>query len=257
MQRSPGWLTLDLKEVVMVWKQDLAKLKQAFPEAGGPPPPPPKPKPKPTEAKDLNAEDAFFLAAMGAPAPRPARVEVAVAPAQIPVPPAADVSFDAGISDLKGLKPLARNAVLATPALAAPAPALAAPVTVETPLASVAPSPEPAAVPVQLPVDAPAALEPDPSKGPVRIQLAAGMAVEVDAALDLRNHSVPDALGRLRDRLEDGAHLGWRTLLVNLGEDEALHAAVLALLTGGAVKISRYAQAPVPMGGAQAWVLYY
>lgn len=107
-------------------------------------------------------------------------------------------------------------------------------------------------------MEAPAVLEPDPSRGPVRIQLAAGMAVEVDAVLDLRNHSVPDALGRLRDRLEDGAHMGWRTLHVVLGEDEALHAALLALFAGGgALKISRYAQAPVPMGGAQAWVLYY
>ena len=229
----------------MVWKQDLAKLKQAFPDPGGPPPPPVKPKPKPVEVKDLNAEDAFFLAAMGAPAPRPPKVEMAAPPAQVAAPPVVDVSFDAEILDLKGLKPLARNPVLAPPPTAVPA-------TVE--VASIAPLPEPPVAAVELSV----AAEPDPSRGPIRIHLAAGMAVEVDAQLDLRNHSVPDALGRLRDRLEDGAHMGWRTLHVVLGEDEALRDALLALLTSGSrLKISRYAQAPIPMGGAQAWVLYY
>lgn len=235
----------------MVWKQDLAKLKQAFPEAGGSPPPPPKPKPKPVEVKDLNAEDAFFLAAMGAPPPRPATVVVAAVPVQAPAQPEPDVTFDAGISDLGGLKPLVRNPLLALPSPAAP-------VKTDTPPAPVVPLSGPAVAPAEQPMEAPAVLEPDPSRGPVRIQLAAGMAVEVDAVLDLRNHSVPDALGRLRDRLEDGAHMGWRTLHVVLGEDEALHAALLALFAGGgALKISRYAQAPVPMGGAQAWVLYY
>ncbi|HXC17309.1 MAG TPA: hypothetical protein VNV60_07715 [Holophagaceae bacterium] len=233
----------------MVWKQDLAKLKQAFPEVGGPPPPPVKPKPKPVEVKDLNAEDAFFLAAMGAPAPRPPKVEMVAPPVQVVAPPAVEASFDAEILDLKGIKPLSRNPVLATPPAAVPSKVEAPPAKVE-----IAPIPEPAIAPVGLPV----ALELDPSRGPIRIHLAAGMAVEVDALLDLRNHSVPDALGRLRDRLEDGAHMGWRTLHVVLGEDEALRDALLALFTaGGSLRISRYAQAPIPMGGAQAWVLYY
>jgi dsDNA-specific endonuclease/ATPase MutS2 len=84
------------------------------------------------------------------------------------------------------------------------------------------------------------------------------MAVEVDATLDLRGHSVPDALGRLRDRIEDGAFLGWRTLHVILGEGPGLHEALLAFLQESpAGRIGRYAQAPIPMGGAQAWVLYY
>ncbi|HET8901459.1 MAG TPA: hypothetical protein VFM84_05925 [Holophagaceae bacterium] len=234
-----------LKEVVMVWKQDLAKLKQAFPDAGGPPPPPVKPKSKPVEVKDLNAEDAFFLAAMGAPAPRPPKVEMVAPLVQVAAPPVADVSFDTELSDLKGLKPLARNPLLATPPATPPAKVEIAPVA-------------PVAEPPITPVEPPAAAELDYSKGPIRIQLAAGMAVEVDALLDLRNHSVPDALGRLKDRLEDGAHMGWRTLHVVLGEDEALRDALLALFAaGGSLKISRYAQAPIPMGGAQAWILYY
>ncbi|HET6330944.1 MAG TPA: hypothetical protein VFF76_09170 [Holophagaceae bacterium] len=233
----------------MVWKQDLAKLKQAFPDAGGPPPPPVKPKPKPVEVKDLNAEDAFFLAAMGAPSPRPPKVGTAAPMAQVPVPPEAEVSFDAELADLKGLKPLARNPVLATPII---------PAKMEAAPAPIVPVLEPPAAQVERLGELPAAVEPDPSRGPIRIQLAAGMAVEVDAVLDLRNHSVPDALGRLRDRLEDGAHMGWRTLHVVLGEDAALHEALLALFAaGGPIKISRYAQAPVPMGGAQAWILYY
>jgi hypothetical protein len=244
----------DHKEVVMVWKQDLAKLKQAFPEVGGPPPPPPKPKVKPVEVKNLNDEDAFFLAAMGTPAPRTALVQAVAPPAQAQaqVPPRVEASFDQELADLKGLKPLARNPILAPMPETAPAKVEAAPAPVapEPPAVSVEPSTERFALP--------ATVESDPAKGPIRIHLAAGMAVEVDATLDLRNHSIPDALGRLRDRLEDGAHMGWRTLHVVLGEDEALHGALLAFLgSGRPLKITRYAQAPIPMGGAQAWVLYY
>ncbi len=230
----------------MVWKQDLAKLKQAFPEGGGLPPPPVKPKVKPVEVKDLNDEDAFFLAAMGTPAPRPVLAPVAPPPVQVPLTPVVDVAFDLELSDLKGLKPLSRNPILTPMPAIAPAEPVAA---VQEP-SPVFERPSEPSVPLAAP-------EPDPAKGPVRIHLAAGMAVEVDATLDLRNHSVPDALGRLRDRLEDGALMGWRTLHVVLGEDEELHGALLAFLGGGPLKISRYAQAPIPMGGAQAWVLYY
>lgn len=250
----------------MVWKQDLAKLKQAFRDAGGPPPPPsaaPRPKPKPSDVKDLNDEDAMFLAAMGAP--RPAASPVVRPAAAVPAEaaagsfpeaaaPAPEPSFAESLADLKGLKPLAKAAVLveaapaaapAPPAAPAPAPApLPAPVALEAPV----PRAEPAAPAVE---EAPA------GAAPRRIQLAAGMAVEVDAVLDLRHHSVEDALGRLRDRLEDGALMGWRTLHVILGEDPALTEALLAFLASGAVRIGRYAQAPIPMGGAQAWVLYY
>jgi len=93
---------------------------------------------------------------------------------------------------------------------------------------------------------------------PLRFQLAAGMAIEVDGVLDLRGHSLSDAMERLKDRLEDGQVLGWRSLLVTLGPDPALHEGLLALLTAAQLPmVLRYAQAPVPMGGTQAWLLYF
>lgn len=232
----------------MVWKQDLAKLKQAFREAGGPPPPPVKPKPKPLEVKDLNDEDAMFLAAMGGPAPRPKP-----APEVLPARPApelaqaADISFEAGLAELKGLRPMGKPVAMPAP----PEPPPPAEPALSRPL------PAPALAEAETPVAAPETPE-ALTRGPLRIQLAAGMAIEVDASLDLRNHSVPDALGRLRDRIEDGAHMGWRTLHVVLGEDAALREAMMGFLSEGpAPRIGRYAQAPIPMGGAQAWVLYY
>ena len=242
----------------MVWKQDLSKLKQAFREAGGPPPPPVKPKPKPVEVKDLNDEDAMFLAAMGGSAPQ-GRPVFEAPPVVRPAveAPAPDLSFEAGLTDLKGLRPLAKAAVLSAPVESA---------RIESARIEPAVVPQPSAVEPAAetaPVAPPAAPEPAAAaevlaKSPLRIQLAAGMAVEVDASLDLRGHSVQDALGRLRDRVEDGAHMGWRTLHVVLGEDPALHEALLDLLAGsGGLRIGRYAQAPIPMGGAQAWVLYY
>ncbi len=84
------------------------------------------------------------------------------------------------------------------------------------------------------------------------------MALEVDGTLDLRGHTLTDALDRLRDRLGDGQVLGWKSLLVTLGPDPVLHEGLLALLGGGgAPLVARFAQAPIPMGGAQAWVLYF
>jgi len=92
---------------------------------------------------------------------------------------------------------------------------------------------------------------------PLRFQLAAGMAIDVDGSLDLRGHSVSDAMERLKDRLGDGLVLGWRSLQVTLGPEPALHDGLLELLASGeAPMVLRYAQAPVPMGGTQAWLLY-
>ncbi|HWQ10454.1 MAG TPA: Smr/MutS family protein, partial [Holophaga sp.] len=89
------------------------------------------------------------------------------------------------------------------------------------------------------------------------IQLAAGMAIDVDATLDLRGHSGTDALERLKERLLDGHLLGWRTLHVHLGPSEALRTIFLEFLASPeAALVARYAQAPIPMGGAQAWILY-
>jgi len=80
----------------------------------------------------------------------------------------------------------------------------------------------------------------------------------VDGTLDLRGHSLTDAMDRLKDRLEDGMVLGWRSLQVTLGQDPTLHDGLLALLASGeAPMVARFAQAPVPMGGTQAWLLYF
>ena len=84
------------------------------------------------------------------------------------------------------------------------------------------------------------------------------MAIEVDGTLDLRGHSLADALDRLQDRLGDGQVLGWRSLQVTLGQDPLLHEGLLNLMASGQVPmVARYAQAPVPMGGNQAWLLYF
>lgn len=242
----------------MVWKQDLAKLKQQLGEEPKAPPPKPlpKPTPKPTVSKDLDDEDAVFLAAMGhrpAPPPRRGAPEAAeVPPAPTPAPPPAPETFEAALGELKGLKPLAG------------APVLAAPPRARTPEAP-PPAPPPAPEPPPLP-PSPATPEPPPESGqlpespalPARFQLAAGMALEVDGVLDLRGHCRSDAVERLKDRLEDGTLLGWRSLQVILGPAPELHEALLDLLgTGQVPMVSRYAQAPVPMGGNQAWLLYF
>lgn len=241
----------------MVWKQDLAKLKQQLGEEPKAPPPKalPKPTPKPIAPKDLDDEDAVFLAAMGhrpAPPPRRGAPEAAEVPPSPPtVPPPAPETFEAALGDLKGLKPLAG------------APILAAPPRAGTPEA---PPPPPPPVPAPPLPPSPAPPEPPPESGqlpespalPVRFQLAAGMALEVDGVLDLRGHCRSDAVERLKDRLEDGALLGWRSLQVILGPAPELHEALLDLLgTGQVPMVSRYAQAPVPMGGNQAWLLYF
>ena len=239
----------------MAWKQDLAKLKQQLgPEAPVTPPKAmPKATPKPLGPAALDDEDAVFLSAMGLkptasrPAGSPAAERVpAPATAQPPVPE----TFQEALRDLKGLKPLEKNRL----------PPPSAPARAQSPV-----DPEPLAPP-----PSPAILEavnfepvsttpepPPPPATPLRFQLAAGMALEVDGSLDLRGHSVSDAMERLKDRLGDGLVLGWRSLQVTLGPDPALHEGLLELLSSGeAPMVARYAQAPVPMGGTQAWLLY-
>ncbi|HLO67704.1 MAG TPA: hypothetical protein VK188_11835, partial [Holophaga sp.] len=93
---------------------------------------------------------------------------------------------------------------------------------------------------------------------PVQINLAAGMAIDVDGALDLKGHGRGDAEERLKERILDGQALGWRSLHVTLGPDPELRDMLLDLLRGAAgTRVSRYAQAPIPMGGSQAWILYF
>lgn len=240
----------------MAWKQDLAKLKQQLgPETPSPArKPAPKAVPRLSGPEALEDEDAVFLSAMGLkPAlPRAAKPTTTETPAPVVPDPPVPETFQEAVSGLKGLKPL-RKSLPDPPAPAADlqitAPPKPAPVVVPAPTPAIAP-PEPAAEP---------AAEPDAAHPfvPLRFQLAAGMAIEVDGTLDLRGHSLPDAMERLKDRLEDGVILGWRSLQVTLGPEQTLHDGLLALLTSGQMpRVIRYAQAPVPMGGTQAWLLY-
>lgn len=230
----------------MVWNKDLAKLKQELKtdEKGEPKRAVPKPVAKPTAPRELDDEDALFLAAMGGR--RPAAPATPEAPRQEPRPPKAEPGdFQEAMASLKGLKPVPapRIPVRKEPASAVPEVPPVPPVEPPAPL----PPPEP------LPEEAP---EP-PRWTPPLIQLAAGMAIEVDGLLDLRGHSSTDGVERLRERLLDGHLLGWRTLHVLLGPSDDLRQAFLDFLAGpeGGL-IARYAQAPIPMGGLQAWILY-
>lgn len=242
----------------MVWKQDLAKLKKDMRAEEGPAPkaPPPKPIPKPLESRPIEDEDAMFLAAMGgkpAAAPRPSKPKVEEAPmpqpeAPAPAPPE---NFQDAMDGLKGMKRMGTAPVIQRAEAPKPAP----PPPPEPPVVH---EPE---VTVLEPVESPA--KPAPSiptghQGPQLIHLAAGMAVEVDGSLDLRGHSPEDALERLRERILDGLHLGWRTLHVNLGPSPQGRDAFLGYLGSSEARaISRYAQAPIPMGGSQAWIVYF
>ena len=269
-----------LDEACMAWKQDLAKLKQTLGPEVPVPKARPKPAPRPEASRSLESEDEVFLSAMGlqarAPQPAPAAEPVAGAVTEAPAtgpatakapgetpggsaplaPAPAPESFQDALKELKGLKPMARGPL---PKAARPAPTRPTP-----PPAPAAPPPPPAPAQAPLPAAESAssapkeAAGPGPGLAPVRFQLAAGMAIEVDSLLDLRGHSRADALERLKDRLEDGRLLGWRSLQVTLGPEAALHEGLLELLAKGELPlVGRYAQAPVPMGGTQAWLLYY
>jgi hypothetical protein len=245
----------------MAWKQDLAKLKQQLgPEAPAPAPKPlPKPAPRPEDLPSLDNEDAVFLSAMGLKpaAARPFKPVVASGSpgAAAPVDPPAPETFQEAVKDLKGLKPLVKG----LPERAQPRTPIPPPVATDLP----SPAPIQIPIPVSMEPEAPVAAPPEPAAPahaimPLRFQLAAGMALEVDGALDLRGHSLADAIERLKDRLGDGAVLGWRSLQVTLGPDPVLHEGLLALLASGQVPmVTRFAQAPVPMGGNQAWLLYF
>ncbi|WP_243304332.1 Smr/MutS family protein [Geothrix oryzisoli] len=252
----------------MAWKQDLAKLKQQLgPEPALPAPKAlPKPVPKPQGPASMDDEDAVFLSAMGlkSAAPRPPQTAAApspapsAAPAQPLPPPPPPETFEEALKDLKGLKPLARGPK-ATSAPATTPPPRPAPAPPAAPLPEAAPPPPEASVPEAVPLSPPPPGPPvAPVSAPLRFQLAAGMAIDVDGVLDLRGHTLQDAVERLKDRLGDGQVLGWRSLQVILGPDPLLHEGLMALLASGETPmVARYAQAPVPMGGSQAWLLYF
>ena len=283
------WIKLVPKrDEKMVWKQDLAQLKQQLKpdqEPTGPPSLPPKPVPPPLPSQSLEDADLLFLRAMGGVAVPPAPITsnpmketdkdsspTAVFPStlnnvsRVLSVEESSGDFSQALGDLKGLRLLSKN-----PLFSAPSPSVA-----PLPVVAIPQSPEvQAQLPTPIPIieettahpsspdadntDIPIAPQgvPHIRSGPVLMHLAAGMAIEVDGTLDLRRHSLNDAKERLKDRIRDGVALRWRTLLVTLGPHEALKQGFLAFLTTPqAQSISRYAQAPVPMGGAQAWVLY-
>ena len=255
----------------MVWNEDLAKLKQQLKEQGSeaPPPAPPKPAAPSQPTRSLLEEDDVFLSAMGHA--RPAQASTPLPPASGPSTvasaqlPGSVEDFQDAMAQLGGVKGLSGDprAQLTKGAPPLPEgepapPSQAAPVPSPGMLARpdhLPPGAEPEAETVDIPSPPPQGIRPRP--GPLLIQLAAGMAIEVDASLDLRGHSVSDAKERLRERIADGLAMGWRTLHVNLGPSEALKQGLLAFLASSAASaVQRYAQAPVPMGGAQAWILY-
>jgi len=265
----------------MPWKKDLAKLKQDLGKEETPPAkatPPPKARPLHPVSSSMEEEDDIFLNAMGmrpkasgrasTAAPKSAQPIEQPAPdtvpgdAQAPVraperaperaPVTSKAEFSSAMGDLKGLKPMKPAGIPEPAARRAEAPEPAAPAAPSSPAAAPAPEPAPPE-----PAPAPQASA-QPAQQPVQIQLAAGMAIVVDGSLDLKGHARSDAEERLKERLLDGYALGWRTLHVVVGPSADLRQTVLDLLQSPAGRcIARYAQAPVPMGGPQAWILYF
>ena len=279
----------------MVWKKDLEKLKRSLgaEELNNPPKPVPKPKPKPAEAQPMEDEDRMFLSAMGhrprpaatpsvpaAAAPDPAEASqpargVRPLPAQAsqplrlpqdtrpgegpdlaswPLPPEENpgAEFSSAMGGLKGivaLRSLEPGQLAKAPA-PLPRPSRPQP-AVEVPPPA-APPKEEAPVQVEPPPE-----EPAPAQA-VQINLAAGMAIDVDAALDLKGHGRNDAEERLKERILDAQVLAWRSLHVILGPSEDLRQMLLDILKSpSGTRIARFAQAPIPMGGSQAWILYF
>ena len=254
----------------MPWKKDLAKLKQELVKedpSSAKAPPLPKAAPKTPISQSIEEEDAIFLSAMGLrpqAKPREAVVPVAQAAppplvrAEPPAPGFVQEEFSSAMGDLKGMKPMRRELPGARPAVPAPASLSAA----SSPSPSGSPSASaPAAVPPAPALEAipiPEARIEVPPTGATEIHLAAGMAIEVSASLDLRHHGRTDGEERLKERILDGYAIGWRTLHVNVGPSLPLKEMLLELLkTPEGRCVARYAQAPIPMGGAQAWILYF
>ena len=246
----------------MAWKKDLARLKQSLDKEEDPPAKaasPPKAQPAAAAPRSMEDEDKVFLAAMGVRSKRPAEAPQRDEPiaALKPPPPAGSGEFTAAMGDLKGVKAFHPAPAPPAPPVPVPAPPAAAPEPAAPPMPAEAAAPDIAgpvqAEPAQVPGLLPPAAPPQ-----VQIHLAAGMAVVVDGSLDLRGHARRDAEERLKERILDGYALGWRTLHVIVGSAPELRQMVLDLLAspaGGC--LTRYAQAPVPMGGAQAWILYF
>jgi DNA-nicking Smr family endonuclease len=162
------------------------------------------------------------------------------------------MDFKEAMSSLKGLKPVQPQLDLPKPKPPVPPPAAAIEPPRRTETQEAKPEPPP---PI---TETAVAKEPELARAaPVLIQLAAGMAIDVDGTLDLRGHSAVDAVERLKERILDAHLLGWRTFHIQLGPSEELRSAFQSFLASPEAEwVARYAQAPIPMGGAQAWILY-
>jgi DNA-nicking Smr family endonuclease len=256
----------------MTWKKDLAKLKQELGNEDLPAAkaaPPPKPREGQPAPRSMEEEDSVFLSAMGVRS-RPARPDPGAAalreepPATLEPaapPPSSSTEFSSALGDLKGVKPLGTGRARVLPSapkapVAAPAALAQAPPPVPGP-AAVAPAPSDPEPPApEAPVSTPGPVPAVPPQ--VQIHLAAGMALVVDGSLDLKGHARSDAEERLKERILDGYALGWRTLHVLVGSSPELRQVVLDLLASPAGScVARFAQAPIPMGGTQAWILYF
>jgi hypothetical protein len=228
----------------MVWNKDLAQLKKDLKmQEGNSPPPPPAPpaKPAPAVPETLEEEDALFLAAIGK--------SITGAPKEQGVSGGGG-EFEEAMSQLKGVKPKV-SPVPETPAPNAQAPQQPLMRNVVEELAASLES-----VPPEFFKDE---AVPEAKKGlPEIIQLAAGMTIEVDGQLDLRNHNDGDAAERLKEKVLDGLCLGWRSLHIILGNPGPLHQVFAQYIKSPqSYPLAKYAQAPVPMGGDKAWILYY
>lgn len=231
--------------------------------------PPPKPRPLPVPNQSLDDADLMFLMAMGGVAvpsePSISSLSASPSPPMPPPPTAPDVAFNAALGELKGLRALPSNPLLKDD-LAPPNPAPRSgspppPDLGKAPEARASTSDAPETLQGDGPQISPPHQAPEPPRvkpGPMLIHLAAGMAIEVDGTMDLRRHSLNDARERLKEGVKDASAMQWRTLLLTFGPNEALKQGFLAFLTTPQAQqsISRYAQAPIPMGGDQAWIIY-
>ena len=240
----------------MVWSNDLAKLKQnlkaqdATGNVGSVPHAPAKQAAAPTVPKPLEEEDALFMTAVGK------SVSHQTTQRHIEEQGTED-EFAKAMSQLKGVKPSGQRT---QDAAAHQAPKLEA--AHADSASSPAPRPADDFDGFEDFADIGLAKGERRNKGdgarPEEFHLAAGMTIEVDGQLDLRNHNEADARERLAERVLDGQCLGWRSLHVILGNSEPLHQVLRGYLDSTqSAPLAKYAQAPVPMGGNKAWILYY
>jgi len=91
-----------------------------------------------------------------------------------------------------------------------------------------------------------------------QIHLATGIHISVSSCLNLSGHTKIDANERLEECVLNGHALGWHNIHVLTGNSEEIRQIVISLLKGPTGQyITRYAQAPIPMGGTNAWILYF